>query len=221
MNKPTLFKTMLPATGQPNPSLAPICFDNGWRVFLADDRPKTTRAAWLETTGLLAAATAGTVGLVRLAYHVTTAHSSGNGGVVVYTEVISLWMHPALFELAQHPADIAERQSLDAFRRYAEQRRLEKAWYVITAKSFQTNGNIEVNSTIRRPYEMIEPYYPEFLGILAIAAANPPQNPSIDFTKAKVRVIPKHLLDADPRAVLDELRMLEELPGHRTAGPRN
>jgi len=89
---------------------------------------------------------------------------------------------------------------------------LEKAWYVITTKSFQINGHIEVISTITKPYEMIEPYYSEFLGILALAAGYPPQYASIDFTNAKVCVIPNRLLHANARTVLDELRMLEDVP---------
>jgi hypothetical protein len=171
-----------------------------------------TRHSWSEAIALLAVAVAGTVALVQLAYHVTTPQSEGNGGIIVRTEVVSLWMHPAHFDLAQHPAQLAACRSLDGYRRYAEQRGLEKAWYVITTKSFQINGHIEVISTITKPYEMIEPYYSEFLGILALAAGHPPQYASIDFMNAKVCVIPNRLLHANARTVLDELRMLEDIP---------
>jgi hypothetical protein len=34
-----------------------------------------------------------------------------------------------------------------------------------------------------------------------------------DFTRVKVRVIPDRFPEADPRAVLDKLSMLERLPG--------
>jgi hypothetical protein len=138
MNQFTVFKTILPGTGRP------------------ENQPRTGRA-WLGATGLLAVAAAGAVSLARLAYHVTTPGSEGNGGIIVRSEVVSLWLHPALFDLTQQPADVAACQSLDGFRRYAEQRGLQKAWYAITARSFQINGQIAVHSTIRRPYEMIEP----------------------------------------------------------------
>ncbi len=141
---------------------------------------------------------AGAIGLIRLARHVMTAESPSNGGIVVRNEVISLWMHPALFDLAQRPCESAACRSREGFRRYAGARGLEKAWYVITAKGFQINGETMVVSTIRRPYDMSEPFYSEFPGILAIAAGKAPRDPMTDFTKAKVGIIPSRFLDADP-----------------------
>jgi hypothetical protein len=154
---------------------------------------------------------------MRLAYHVTTPQSEGNGGFIVHNELISLWLYPGLLELARRPEDRAACRSPEGFRRYARERGLEKAWYVFTAKSFQVNGGTMVTSTIRRPYDMNEAFYSEFPGVLAIAAGNPPYDPLIDFTKVKIGVIPRRFLDADPRAVLDELRMLECGPGEGPA----
>jgi hypothetical protein len=174
--------------------------------------PPHTRRSWLERAGLLAFAGAGAVGLVRLADHVTTPQSEGNGGIIVRNELISLWFYPGLLELAQSPEDLAACRTLEGFRRYAEEHGLEKAWYVITSLAYQVNGETVVLTTIRRPYDLTEPFYPEFLGVLAIAAGKPPHNPLTDFSKDKVRVIPRRFLHADPRAVLDELRMLERRP---------
>ncbi len=159
---------------------------------------------------------AGAIGLVRLAHHVTTSKPQLSGGVVVRSELISLWMHPALFDLAQRPSESAACRLLEGFRRYAQERGLEKAWYVITAKGFQIDGETMVVSTIRRPYDMIEPVYSEFPDILAIAAGKPPRDPRTDFTKVKIGIIPDYLLVADPQAMLDELRMLEGLSREET-----
>jgi hypothetical protein len=172
-----------------------------------------TRRGWLGTAWLVAAAIAGAVGLVRLAYHVTTPQSEGNGGIIVHNEVISLWLYPRLLELALCPEDAAACRTREGFRRYAEDQGLEKAWYVITSRGYQVNGETVVLTTIRRPYDLNEPFYPEFLGILALAAGKPPRDWPVDFSKAKIGVIPTRLLDADPRAALNELRMLEQQPG--------
>jgi hypothetical protein len=174
------------------------------------------RNSWLSTAGLAAVAIAGTVCLMRLANHVTTSQSEGNGGIIVRNELISLWFYPGLLELAQRPEDVAACRTLEGFRRYAEEHGLEKAWYLITSRAYQVNGETVVLTTIRRPYDLTEPFYPEFLGILAIAAGKPPHNPLTNFSKDKVRVIPRRFLDADPRAVIDELRMLEDQPAQGT-----
>jgi hypothetical protein len=165
----------------------------------------------------VAVAIAGAAGLVRLAHHALTPRAEGSGGIVLHNEVISVWLHPAFLDLAHHPSESAACRSLEGLRRYAEARGLEKAWYVITVKGFQSNGETTVVSLIRRPYELVEPFYVEFPRILALAAGNPPRDPMTDFTRAKVGVIPDRLRDADPRAALDELRLMEDLPGQETA----
>jgi hypothetical protein len=178
--------------------------------------PPPTRRSWSERAGLLLVVVAGAVGLVRLADHVTTPRSEGNGGIIVRNELIRLWFYPGLLELAPCPKDFAACRTLEGYRRYAEERGPEKAWYVITSRGYQVNRETVVLTTIRRPYKLTEPFYPEFLGVLAIAAGKPPHNPLTDFSKVKSGVIPRRSLDADPRAVLDELRMLEDQPAQGT-----
>jgi hypothetical protein len=178
-----------------------------------------TRRSWLEMIVLVAFALAGTVGLARLAHHVTARKEEGNGGIIVRSEVISLWMHPALFDLAYLPHDAAARRSFAGYRKYIEDLGQEKAWYVITVKGFQANGETIILTTVRRPYEMLEPLFPEFLDILALAAAKPPTYPATDFSRVKVGVIPTRLLNADPCEALSELSTLEPRPSEsRTHG---
>ncbi|MGO9471645.1 MAG: hypothetical protein ACLQVF_46780 [Isosphaeraceae bacterium] len=64
---------------------------------------------------------------------------------------------------------------------------------------------------------MHAPFWSEFPDVLATAAGKPPRYPLTDFTTAKVFVIPDGFLESDPREVLDDLRMLEQLPGPREA----
>jgi hypothetical protein len=182
----------------------------------ADNQPGT-RHSRREIAGLAAVALAGAFGLVRLAYHVTGPKREPNVDMTIRYEVVSLWLHPALYELAQHPSEFAGCWSQEAFRRYAKDRGLEKAWYVITVKVIQLSGQNVVSSTIRRPYDMMTACYSEFPDVLATADGNPPSYPLTDFATAKVGIIPDCFLDADPRAVLNELRMLEHLPGQGAA----
>ena len=178
--------------------------------------PPHTRRSWSGRAGLLVVAIIGAAVLARLADHVTTPESEGNGGIIIRNELISLWFYPGLLELAQCPEDFAVCRTVEGYRRYAEERRLEKAWYVITSRGFQVNGETVVLTTIRRPYDLSEPFYAEFPGIVAVAAGKPPHDPLTDFSKVKVGVIPSRFLHSDPRAVLDELRMLEDQPAQRT-----
>jgi hypothetical protein len=175
------------------------------------------------TAGLLAIAVAGAVGLVRLASHLTTPGPEPDGALVRFdegqVEVVSLWIHPALVDLARSPSESAACGSIEGFRRYAEEKGLEKAWYVLTLKGILANGESVVYSTIRRPYEMNEACYAEFPTTMELAAGKPRRYPLTDYSTAKVYIIPDRFLEADPRAVLDELRMLERLPGHEMRPP--
>jgi hypothetical protein len=174
--------------------------------------PGETCRSWAGIATLTAVAMAGAIGLSRLAYHVTTPKPQANEGIIVRSEIVSVWLHPALLDLARHPSEYAAWRSHEDFRRYAEQHGLENAWHVITAKEFKVNGETEVLSTIRRPYDMIPAHYQDLLDVMATAAGTPPSYPSTDFSTSVVRVIPGCFLDADPRAAFDDLRMLERLP---------
>jgi hypothetical protein len=175
---------------------------------MADNRPRA-RYAWTGSLGLAVVGFAGSIGLMRLAFHVTAAKPDMNDGIVVRQRVVGIWMHPALSDLAQSPLESAAGWSRDQFRRYAEARGLEKAWYLIVVEGTQKNGERVVIPVIRRPYEMLDPYYVEFPSVLAVAAGKRPSEDFLDFAAAEVGAIPDHLAGADPAAVIDELRMLQ------------
>jgi hypothetical protein len=106
-------------------------------------------------------------------------------------KVISRWILPALYVLAQRPSDSAACRWREGFRRYAVERGLEKAWYVITIEGFQIKSETMVYSMIRRPFDMTEPYYFEFPNILATAAGQPPGDPITDFHQGQGRRHPQ------------------------------
>ena len=125
---------------------------------------RTTRSRWISAiwpftspllfarTFLIAAATAGgAYGLVRLAYHVTSAPPQTNDGLIQQQYARSVWLHPVFLELARRPSELAECQSCESYRRFADARHLQNAWYLITIKGLQINGETVTLPTIRRP----------------------------------------------------------------------
>jgi hypothetical protein len=165
-----------------------------------------------ELVFLAAVAAGGACGLVRLGYHVTSAPQQNNDGLIMQQYARSIWLHPMFLELARRPSELAECQTRESYRRFADSRHLQNAWYLITIKGVQINGETVILPTIRRPYEMSEQYFPEFLGVLALADGKRPAGPFVYLATAKVNVIPPDLLDKEPRNVVDQLRRLDAAP---------
>jgi hypothetical protein len=178
--------------------------------------PKTSasprRSSLPELLLIAAIAVGGAFGLFRLAYHVTSAPPQTNDGLILQQYARSIWLHPVFLELARRPSELAECQSCESYRRYADARHLQNAWYLITVKGVQINGETVILPTIRRPYEMSEHYFAEFLGVLAVADGKRPAESFVYLATAKVNVIPPDLLDKESRAVVDELRRLDDAP---------
>ena len=154
----------------------------------------------------------GALGLAFFSVHVTTPNPQPNGGIKMPYEVVSLWLHPALYDLANRPSESAAIQSQDAFQEYAERRGIRQAWYIVTLREFQANGKAVVTSSICRPYDMMPAYFFEFADIMAAASGHPPHYPNVDYSTAFVGVIPDRFLRTDPHQTLDELRKLEQQP---------
>jgi hypothetical protein len=201
MKESPLMDTKRPSPSPDEPTTRPV----GYPQF----RPSPRRCSLSELVLIAAVAAGGACGLVRLAYHVSSARPETNDGLIVRQHARSIWLHPVFLELARRPSELAECQSCEAYRRYADARHLQNAWYLITIKGVQINGEIVRLPFIRKPYEMSEHYFAEFLGVLAVADGKRPAEPFVYQATAKVNVIPPDLLDKEPRAVVDELRRLD------------
>ena len=166
---------------------------------------------WLEVAALVGVTVGGIYGLGRFARHVASPKAERNISIINPSEVVSLWLHPALYELATGP-DAAAVRSYGAFRRYAEEHALERVWYVFTVRAIESDGKAVVIHTIRKPYELGAASFSEVLDVLATVAGHPPSRAITDFSTAAVRIIPDRLLGVEPRKALDELQRLEHLP---------
>ena len=196
-------------TERPSPS--PDALTNKPAGYPQPDRSRP-RCSLPELLLIAVVAAGGACGLVRLACHVTSARPQSNEGLIVQQYARSIWLHPACLELAHRPSELDECQSREAYRRYADAHRLQNAWYLLTIEGEQTNGETVRLPFIRKPYEMPEDYFAEFLAVLAVADGKRPAEPFVYLTTAKVNVIPSDLLDKEPRAVVDELRRLDATP---------
>jgi hypothetical protein len=193
-----------------------------WTEFKAIRPPAAhasgSRVSRPEIIAMVVTAILGIGGLSALTVSVTKPEQdSPYAGITVRRECVSLWLHPALHDLASRLAQSAELQSREAFVRNAEQPGLKDAWYIITLRLVQANGKSAIVSVIQRPYESLPAFSSEFPDVLATAAGRPPHSALVDYSRAEVGIVPARLLSLDPREAFEELRMLERLPTAHTA----
>jgi hypothetical protein len=161
----------------------------------------------LEVIAMLVTSILGIIGLAALSNSVVRPKAdSPNGGMIVRWECLNVWLHPALYDLARRFSESGELPSQEALLRNAEQPGLKEAWYILTLRAVQANGQSAVISMIRRPYETAPAFSDEFVDVLATAAGRPPRSARIDYLRAEIGVVPDRLLSLDPREAFDELR---------------
>jgi hypothetical protein len=155
---------------------------------------------WGRTVVMAIVFAAGVIGLARLSVHVARQAEKQDtadrpdAGIIVRTEVLSLWLPQTLIERAKH-------QSLQQFLKLPDQ---DDMWYAVTMRLHQVNGHFEDTTFIRRPCD--DPnHMEELLQILATVAGNPPRSPVVDFREASVHCIPRELLKREPRKLMAEL----------------
>jgi hypothetical protein len=157
----------------------------------------------------IAVVTAG-VGLTRFGSHVAQQADklepveAGGAGVIVRSEVLCLWLPPALSESAKRESQSGVSRTHEDLRRFLDAQHQQDLWYALTMRGFQVNGDFTDLTIIRRPYDD-RAHLPALLDILATAAGERPREPAGEFANATVRVIPKELLKLEPRQAVAEL----------------
>ena len=166
MKASALMDTERPSASPDEPTTRPVGYPQ--------IRPSPRRCSLPELVLIAAVAAGGAFGLVRLAYHVTSAPPQTHDGLILQQYAQSIWLHPVFLELARRPSELAECQSCESYRRFADAHRLQNAWYLLTIEGVQINGEIVRLPFIRKPYEMSEHYFAEFLGVLAVGDGKRP-----------------------------------------------
>ena len=163
-------------------------------------------------------------GIVGLVYVSFQARSRGpadrpGSGIVVRTEVTALWIPRALCDVAQGEAGTAVFRSPEALQTELKRRGLNDAWYALTYRGYQVNGDSAEITQVRRITEAYA-HVEEFRDMMAMAAGHPPRHEGREFSQVKVEIIPDTLLNADPLKAVSQLIPERALLPEQTAGPR-
>jgi hypothetical protein len=159
-----------------------------------------------QTAGVAVVAIAGGFGLTWVSFR---AGSPGpedppNSGIVVRTEVTEFWIPQAIHDVAQSEAGATIFHSPEALQTELERRGLNDAWYALTYRGYQVNGDSAETTQVRRISEAPN-HIEEFQDMMATAAGHPPRHEGRDFSQVKVGIIPDTLLTANPLNAVSQL----------------
>jgi hypothetical protein len=155
---------------------------------------------------LLAVMLSGVLALIGLSAHVTGHDPSAglssrpSSGIPSRVEVRTIYVDPALVLLSKLPPGSVAIESHDGLCEHLRARGSETVWYAITTQGFGPGGATNMSSFCR-PCESPE-RFEQFLDVLDTAAGKPPQYPGMDYSTARVVVIPHHLARQEPREAI-------------------
>jgi hypothetical protein len=159
-----------------------------------------------QTVGVAVVTVAGCVGLTWVSFG---AGSPGpedppNSGIIVRTEVTALWIPQAIHDVAQSEAGATVFHCPEALQTELERRGLNDAWYALTYRGYQVNGDSAEITQVRRISEAPD-HLEEFQDMMATAAGHPPRHEGREFSQVKVGIIPDTLLTANPLKAVSQL----------------
>jgi hypothetical protein len=141
-------------------------------------------------------------------------------GIIVRTEVLRLWLPETLIDFAEDRSQSSAPQTPSELRAFLERRGQTDLWYALTARGHQVDGRISDITFIRRPYSDSQ-HFREVLDVLATAAGDPAQYPTMSYAGAEVHILPRELSEREPREVVEELksRSFQRLDGSFRQSP--
>ena len=113
-------------------------------------------AILIQRAGTAVVGIAGIVGRVFVSFHAGAPgpEDPPSSGIVVRTEVTALWIPRALRDVAQGEGGGSVFRSLDALQTELKRRGLNDAWYALTYRGYQVNGDSAEITQDRRMSEM-------------------------------------------------------------------
>lgn len=154
---------------------------------------------------------AGMMGLTRFAFHVSKQGQNlapadrPGAGIIVRSEVLRIWLHPTLIELATRQSQSEVIRTHEDLRRVLELRGQKNLWYAVTIRGHRVDGDFVDILFLRQPYT--EPrLFPEFLEILATTVGNSAGATTDDFSTASVHILPEDLVKLELRDAIAELQ---------------
>src|SRR5262245_16194690 len=133
-------------------------------------------------------------------------------GSIIRTEVTAVWVPRSLRDLARRQADPPAIRSTEELRASVKRCRLSAAWYALTYRGYQVNGGSAEITQVRRVSEA-DGRLDELRDVMVTVAGKPPRYETLDFSHARVFVIPDSLLAAEPRQAIAQLRAAPVVEG--------
>jgi len=190
------------------------------RPVLATGRPLMRYLAlWGEKVLMGTLVVAALIGLAGLSSRVVRPdrqdedNNRPDGGIIVRSEVLRLWLPEPLIVLAKRQSWAPVLRDHGELQRFLELDHQEDLWHALTIRGHQANGGFADITFIRRPYTDSQ-CFPELLNVLAVAAGNAPHSPTVDFldfSTASVHVMPSELWKRDPREAIADLEFRRSL----------
>jgi hypothetical protein len=184
-----------------------------------DGRPKAIAliAILFRNVGTAVVGIAGIVVLVSVSFQAGAPgpENPTGSGIIVRTEVTALWIPRALHDVAQSEAGAPVLLSPAELHTEMKRRGLNDAWYALTYRGHQVNGEFEEITQIRRLSEAAD-HLDEFQDMMATVAGRPPRYEGGDYSHARVEFIPDTLQAVDPRDAVTRL-MAEPVMGGRSS----
>jgi hypothetical protein len=140
------------------------------------------------------------VGLTSVGNHasVPDPEDQPGSGVVIRTEVAAVWVPQALCNLARLEAGHRMHFAPEEVQTYFEDHGWKTAWYALTYRGLQVNGQSGELTQIRFLSEAAD-HLAELQAVMATAAGRPPYFEDVDFSHSSVEIIPDALQAVDPR----------------------
>jgi hypothetical protein len=138
-------------------------------------------------------------------------------GIVLRTEVTAIWMPRALLDLARHHGGPPVDRSPEEVQSCLERNGWRTAWYALTCRGYQVDGQSREITQIRWLSEAAD-HLDELRAVMATAAGRPPRIEDGDLSHARVEVIPDTLQEVDSREAITRL-MAELVVGGKRSPP--
>jgi hypothetical protein len=139
-------------------------------------------------------------------------------GVNVRAQVLHVWLPQSMIDIARSNSASPIAQSHQELPTALERRVEENRWYALTTRGYQANGDVADIILIRRPDR--EPQHfqelEDILASLASATGDPPRDPSSRYFGAKLHILPRELIEREPRAVIEELLKAQSATSDRS-----
>jgi hypothetical protein len=136
---------------------------------------------------------------------VSQADDQAGGGVDETAEIVEIWLPRALYNLVhEKPGALSVDWSAE-LRSRLKGNGSAPVWIAFRVRHYSRDGRSTDVRHFSYPCDETGPAFQQCLDLLVTAAGKPPHYPTVDFSTAKVGVIPERLIERNPRDVVDEL----------------